>query len=175
MLEVGCSNGRWLEYLGNRLKCKELQGVDESARGFRKNTRIEFTRWNALRLREIWDESFDFVFSFGLIEHFKKDDRFHIIKEQDYTLRSGGYLACELPTLSLSLSLMQLKLYNEPILKRPFHYRVTRKELLEHFKNLGLEVVYDNFIGWYPEHFGIPKLFNSSFLSDNYLIIGKKH
>lgn len=170
VLEVGCSNGRWLRWFCKEYSC-EGYGVDNNAAGFRKRD-MNFLVGDAFKL-PYQDNIFDVVFSLGLIEHFKKHERFLLLKEQTRVLRNNGFLICEIPNLAISLEYVWVKYFYD--YRQGFkHFIITEKELIRHCKELNLEIISSKFLGWFFERFNIPKLLNSRFTSNNYIIIGGK-
>jgi ubiquinone/menaquinone biosynthesis C-methylase UbiE len=121
VLEVGCSNGRWLRWFCREYNCEGC-GVDTNAVGF-KNKDMNFMVGDAFKL-PYQNAVFDIVFSFGLIEHFKKRERFLLLKEQTRVLKNNGFLICEIPNLSISLEYVWVKYFYD--FKQGFkHYIVT--------------------------------------------------
>jgi ubiquinone/menaquinone biosynthesis C-methylase UbiE len=97
VLEVGCSNGCWLRWFRN-IYGSEVYGIDNHTIGFSKD--IDFRIADARDL-PYPDRSFDVVFSLGLLEHFKKEERFRILSEQRRVLKPNGFLICQVPLLSI--------------------------------------------------------------------------
>jgi len=169
VLEVGCSNGRWLRWFCKEYNC-EGDGVDNNAVGFRKKD-MNFMVGDAFNL-PYKDHVFDAVFSFGLIEHFKKQARFLLLKEQTRVLKNNGYLICEIPS-AISLEYVWVKYFYD--YKQGYkHFAMTDKELKQHFKKLNLQIISSKFLGWFFERFNIPKLINNRFTSNIYISIGIK-
>ncbi len=138
MLEVGCSNGRWLKWFNEEYRCK-VYGVDLDSSGFAPNDVVDFQIGDALNLPHR-DEYFDVVFSLGLIEHFKKNDKYRILKEQKRVLKRGGYLICQVPLLSFSLNFLYVKIFYD--FKKGFkHFRTTENELKKYFQKLNFDFI----------------------------------
>jgi SAM-dependent methyltransferase len=170
VLEVGCSNGRWLRWFCREYNC-EGYGVDTNAAGFKKRD-MHFMVGDAFKL-PYQDTVFDAVFSLGLIEHFKKHKRFLLLKEQARVLKNNGYLVCVIPNLAISLEYFWVKYFYD--FKQGFkHYIVTQKELRRSFEELGLRIIRDKFLGWFFERFDVPKLFTSRFTANEYILITSK-
>lgn len=170
VLEVGCSTGRWLRWFCREYNC-EGYGVDTNAGGFKKKD-MNFMVGDAFRL-PYQDAVFDVVFSLGLIEHFKKHERFLLLKEQTRVLKNNGFLICEIPNLAISLEYVWVKYFYD--FKQGFkHYIVTQKELRRSFEELGLRIIRDKFFGWFFERFDVPKLFTSRFTALDYILIAGK-
>jgi SAM-dependent methyltransferase len=102
ILEVGCGRGATLLEFARRggnvtgldyseealATCRELAGKSGNAE------RVSFVNGDAKQL-PFPSESFDFVFSVGLIEHF--EDPTEILAEQHRVLRKGGFLLVQVP------------------------------------------------------------------------------
>lgn len=170
ILEVGCSNGRWLRWFCKEYDCKAY-GVDTNASGFKKRD-VNFMAGDAFNL-PYRDNAFDAVFSKGFIEHFKKYERYLLLKEQTRVLKKNGFLICEIPPLSISLEVVYIKCFYD-IRKELKHFIITEKELSHYFKELNLEIISNKFLGWFFERFHIPKLLNSGFTSNESILIGNK-
>jgi len=106
VLEIGCSNGRWLRWFHKEYGC-EVYGLDNNAAGFGKRD-VNFITGDAFKL-PCRDSSFDAVFSKGFMEHFKKHERFLLLKEQARVLRENGFLICEIPPFDISLEILYIK------------------------------------------------------------------
>lgn len=170
ILEVGCSNGRWLRWFCKEYDC-EGYGADTNAGGFKKGD-MNLMVGDAFKL-PYQDTVFDAVFSLGLIEHLKKHKRFLLLKEQTRVLKNNGYLVCVIPNLAISLEYFWVKYFYD--FKQGFkHYIVTQKELRRSFEELGLRIIRDKFLGWFFERFDVPKLFTSRFTANEYILITSK-
>jgi SAM-dependent methyltransferase len=102
ILEVGCGRGATLLEFARRggrvtgldyskealATCRELASKNGSAQ------HVSFVNGDARKL-PFPSESFDFVFSVGLIEHF--EDPTEILAEQHRVLRKGGFLLVQVP------------------------------------------------------------------------------
>jgi SAM-dependent methyltransferase len=170
VLEVGCSNGRWLRWFCREYNC-EGYGVDSNAAGFKKKD-MNFILGDAFKL-PYEDNIFDVVFSLGLIEHFKKHERFLLLKEQTRVLKNNGFLICQVPNLAISLRYFWVKFFYD--YRQGFkHFIVTEKELICCFKELNLKSTPVKFLGWFFERFNIPKLFDSRVTASDYILLGMK-
>lgn len=139
ILEVGCSNGRWLRWFQKEYGSL-VYGIDNDPTGFKKKDVVEFILGDA-RTLPYQNEFFDIVFSTGLIEHFPKKEKYRILKEQARVLRKGGFLICQVPLLSFSLNFLYMK-YVYDWKAGYFHYRTTERELRNYFRSLGLPVLF---------------------------------
>ncbi|MCJ7634197.1 class I SAM-dependent methyltransferase [Candidatus Bathyarchaeota archaeon] len=171
MLEVGCSNGRWIRWFCQEYGC-EGYGIDNRAEGFKKKD-VNFILGDAFKL-PFTDNSFDIVFSKGFIEHFKKPQDFMLLKEHVRVLKNKGYLICEVPNLAVSLEYLYVKYFYD--FKQGYkHYIKTHRQIMSYFKKLNLQIISSKFFGWFFERFNVPQLFNCSFTSQEYMVIGVLH
>ncbi len=177
VLEVGCSNGRWLRWFNKEYGC-EVWGLDKEELGLvGSGGVIKFTIGNALST-PYKDGVFDAVFSLGLVEHFSKRDKCRILKEQERVLRKGGYLICQVPHLSFfSLDYFYVKYFYD-FRKGTKHFRTTKRELTAYFRKLGLRIIFSGFTGCVGEMNLFKQLrkldvFNR-LLAGEIVIIGKK-
>lgn len=99
ILELGCAPGRWLAWLQQRVGVQPF-GVELDEAGVRLTRklypRLAVARADALAL-PFDAESFDGVYSIGLIEHFA--DPTPILREACRVLRRGGVSIWEVPNL----------------------------------------------------------------------------
>lgn len=171
VLEVGCSNGRWLRWFCKEYNC-ETYGIDINPAGFQKRD-VNFTVGDAFKL-PYRSNFFDAVFSKGFLEHFGKQERFILLKEQVRVLKKNGFLICSVPNLAISLEYVWVKYFYD--YRQGFrHFIITQKELIRDFKELNLEIISAKFLGWFFERFNIPKIFNTRFTSNDYILIGVKN
>lgn len=175
VLEVGCSNGRWLRWFNKEYNC-EVYGVDNNPAGFKKEDVIDFTLGDAKNL-PYKDETFDVVFSMGLIEHFLKEEKYQILKEQSRVLKNGGFLVCQAPLLSFSLNFLYMK-YAYDYKRGIKHYRTTEREIKNYLNNLGLKIVLSKFTGCFLESNFLKKIIKikplNNLFATEILIISKK-
>jgi SAM-dependent methyltransferase len=175
ILEVGCSNGRWLRWFCQEYNC-EAYGIDNNPAGFQKRD-INFTVGDAFRL-PYRDNFFDAVFSKGFLEHFKKHERFLMLKEQKRVLKNDGFLICVIPPLGFSLELLYVKYCDFRCGGK--HHEITDQEFRNFLDTLNLKIISSRFLGWFFERFQrrlrfkIPKLLDSRFTSNDYILIGIK-
>jgi ubiquinone/menaquinone biosynthesis C-methylase UbiE len=172
VLEVGCSNGRWIRWFCKEYGCEGL-GIDNCPEGFKRKD-LNFVLSDAFSL-PFSDGSVDVVFSTGLIEHFKNPQDFELLKEQARVLKDNGRLICEMPNLAVSLEYFYVKFLYD--LKRGYkHYIKTHWRIIRCLQKLNLQIVSSRFLGWFwlLEKLRIPKLFTCSFTSRDYMIIGRK-
>lgn len=175
ILEVGCSNGRWLRWFSKEYKA-DVFGVDNESTGFRKNDIVNFSLGDARNL-PYDDNFFDVVFSMGLVEHFEKKDKYQILKEQNRVLKDNGYLVCQVPYLGFCPNFIYMK-YAYDWKKKTKHFRTTEKELKNYFDKLGLKIILNKYTGCLLEGSLEQKIKKFKFLNRLFatemLIIGQK-
>jgi len=146
ILEVGCANGRWLRWFAKEYDC-DGYGIDLSTKGFARD--INPIRGDAFNL-PYKDDSFDVVYSFGVIEHFQKQYRRKILEEHVRVLFDGGFLICALPNLYFSLEFFWVKYFYD--YKQGYqHFVVKPTELKQVFDEFGLDVKHFSYIGVFRE------------------------
>ena len=89
ILEVGCSNGRWLRWF-NKKHGYLAYGIDNNKAGFKKDEAINFKEGDGKKIF-FPDGFFDIVFSLGLVEHFKKEEKAQLLLK-----KTGPFLTRQL-------------------------------------------------------------------------------
>ncbi len=132
-IELGCSNGRFGRWFEKEFGF-ETYGIDNNpiAIGQVKNGSVQDAK--ALNFKE---NTFDIVFSRGLIEHFK--DPMTILKEAKRILKPGGLMITTIPQMP-SLWYFFLKIQWD-LLSGYQHYFITNKRLIRMHQELGLKVI----------------------------------
>jgi len=193
VLEIGCSNGRWLRWFKKEYGAQTF-GVDINSV---KAKMVEnFVIADGLCL-PIKDGTFDVVFSMGLIEHFGNSRlRRKLIAEHVRVAKpKTGIVWLEHPNMNLSLDWIYIKYWYD--YRQGYrHYYVKDRETKSHFHNLGIEILRTRWIGWLPPRIvqiiyskirrHIPwlpkapegilkrKLFEHPLTADNFLTIGRR-
>jgi SAM-dependent methyltransferase len=148
-LEVGCSNGRWLRWCSDSLGCK-CYGLDSDPTGF-DGSDIDFNLGD-VRSMSYPNETFDFVFSLGLLEHFKYDERAQILAEQVRVLKRRGFLLCQIPNLFISLEYLFVKYFYD--YRQGYKHNIVRPgEVRRLLKRLGCSLLISRFTGSFFERF----------------------
>jgi ubiquinone/menaquinone biosynthesis C-methylase UbiE len=180
MLEVGCSTGRWIRWYKDRFSVKSAYGLDiyDITKIHGKSNYDEklfhFLKGDARQL-PYEDQMFDFVYSLGLVEHFKSEaDVDRIIAEQARVLKKGGYIVTTFPTLSYrSLMYWRMKLLQDP--RHDYkHYHTTLKNMKKVYERHGIELIDGQYLGWFFEPFRIPKLSKATPFSQICCMVGRK-
>jgi len=193
VLEIGCSNGRWLQWFKQEYGA-QIYGVDLNSAevGMVEN----FALADGLNL-PIKDGIFDIVFSMGLVEHFANAQlRHQLIAEHVRVAKPRtGFVWLEHPNMNFSLDWLYVKFWYD--YRQGYrHYSVTDRETKRHFQNLGVEILRTRWIGWLPprllkivtgklqKYFSwLPtapdvilerKRFEHALTADNFLIIGRR-
>lgn len=194
VLEIGCSNGRWLRWFEQEYSARCF-GVDLNIAG--ASSVRNFVLADGLRL-PFGDGVFDVVFSMGLIEHFPKEEsRRKLVSEHFRVARPAtGIVWLEHPNMDLSLSWLWTKIYYDGL--RGFrHYRITSRQMRSFFCEMGAETLNERFLDWFPAifmhhvreaiHKRFPnlslaakdkwcqrKLFEHALTADNFFIVGRR-
>jgi len=147
VLEIGCSNGRWLRWFKREYDANVF-GIDTSLAGAASVENFILADGLHLPLRE---NTFDVVFSMGLIEHFESSmSRRKLIEEHVRVAeRHAGIVWIEHPNMDFSLSYVWTKLYYDR--RQGYrHYRLTRNETKKHLRTMNIEILAACLIGWFP-------------------------
>lgn len=175
ILEVGAQSGLDAEYLSD--KGYQLTTVDynqEAIYLLKQREGVKVVKADGLQL-PFKDESFNLVYSQGLIEHFREPELNTIVEEQKRVAKKGGYVLIDVPnTLSLNTIPKQI-LIALGKWQVPWETQYTSKELRFLGEQHGLEFVklysggYDRFVGEKVERL-LSRSFGESFkrLEDNY-------
>lgn len=105
VLEIGTGSGYGIEMLSE--KAKSFLTIDKFASQVgtemsQKLDNVEFKQMNVPPLTDLPDNHFDFVVSFQVIEHIKKDKEF--VKEIHRVLKKGGKFIVTTPNKKMSLT-----------------------------------------------------------------------
>jgi hypothetical protein len=97
-LEVGCGGSQFMNYFLNKIKNLELWGFDRSLEGclLAKDKKTNIVCADIF-LNPFKQKSFDFVFDFTVIHHFKKPEK--ILEIYSTLLKPNGILTCVVPNL----------------------------------------------------------------------------
>lgn len=144
VLEVGCSNGRWLKWFKKEYEA-ETYGVDTNDTG--KERVDNFYCANGLKL-PFDDETFDVVYSMGLIEHLKTSRlQFKLISEHARVVKKKtGIVWIQHPNLYISLDWFYVKYFYD--YKQGYrHYNIYSRETKKHFQNINLDIISTKWLG----------------------------
>jgi SAM-dependent methyltransferase len=151
VLELGCAPGRWLAWCERELGA-EVHGVELNAEGARLSRLTSATagvvRASADRL-PYRDETFDAVFSLGLLEHFEVPSP--ILRESWRVLRPGGLTYALTPNIAAgTFQGWHWRTFNPENYAghRPF----TLGELEDELRRAGFETVHRDYLGLYVPH-----------------------
>lgn len=175
VLEIGCSNGRYLVDLGKTIEAKELVGVDIIS--CRTPESMGFVQADARRL-PFRDGAFDLAYSMGVLEHFDEGDRATLIKEQSRVLRPGGLIMIVMPNCTLG-SVRSVKTKFLDMFRDYHHVIFSPSQIREELRRQHFEVLLERFMGS-SLHMGnvdisrLHLLPGSRLLSDEYVILGRR-
>ena len=147
-LEIGAGSSRILPYLTSKFE-QDTTGTDFSYAGclllkgnFALTGRSGKVVCEDLFASSLKPESFDLVFSFGLIEHF--DDPRTVLCEHLRLLRPGGRLVVAVPNL-LGWYGLVMKKFAPPLWAR--HKVLTQRDLADHLVQFDLDKVRTGYLG----------------------------
>lgn len=177
IIELGCSNARWVKLVMDNKNMIEGHGTDINASGFIFQD-IIYHKSDALKT-EFDTETFDLAFSLGLIEHFNNTELLQIIDEHIRIVKKKGFIIIMIPILNyFSLSNIKIKILEKlKIYKGPKHYHITSKRVADILILMNCEILFKYNIGWIFRwrNLYIPKFINNSiFFSDSVIVIAKK-
>ena len=134
VLEIGTGEGYGVQEIAPLVD--KLTTIDqyECDVDFEKFDNVEFVKMTVPTLN-FPDNTFDFVFSFQVIEHIQNDKEY--IKEISRVLKPGGKFICTTPNIITTLS------------RNPWHIREYKKDelkslMLQHFSSVDTKGVYGN-------------------------------
>lgn len=175
ILELGCSNGRFLVNIGPLVNGSELVGIDIIS--CKTPDSVDFVRGDAKEL-PFADGKFDLVYSIGVMEHFDSSGRATLIEEQIRVLKPGGVLLIVIPNCTPG-SLRFAKIKALDLFREIHHEAVTPSQLREALRSRGMDIKFDRYFGS-SLHLGtidfsklIP-LQGSALFSDDYALIAKR-
>ncbi|MDG3547078.1 class I SAM-dependent methyltransferase [Methanobacterium formicicum] len=152
ILEIGCGRGKKLIYFAKKMDCT-IYGVDYSKEGVelaKENLKLAGVEGTVLHENifssSLEVESFDFVYSLGLIEHF--DEPSDIIKAHINFLNKDGLLFISIPNFENSLysHLMNDEHYKNII--ETHNTKIMNKKALNHLFNLDcLDIIKIDYFG----------------------------
>ncbi len=144
VLEVGCSNGRWLRWLKSEFGAATY-GVDTNAIGA---ANVESFILGDARSIPVASNSFDVVFSIGLVEHFRSEERLQIIREHARVAKRGtGLVFLQHPNMDISLNRYYVRYFYD--LRQGYrHYLLTACETVKNCRLSDLRVLERKWLGW---------------------------
>ena len=102
VLEIGTGSGYGVRIIAERAdKFVTIDKYENNALQI-DNDNVSYLKMNVPPLKDIPDNSFDFVITFQVIEHIKKDQKF--VEEIYRVLKSGGKLIVTTPNKKMSLT-----------------------------------------------------------------------
>ena len=166
VLEIGCARGKQLIYFAKDFGYK-IYGIDSSQRGVAiamdnlKRAGVQGTiLCEDIFKTSLIKESFDIVYSMGLVEHFDKPEE--VIDAHIGLLRKGGILIITVPNFGRSIHMKirgligqdkaLLPLINQSIMDKQF--------LAELMQDRGVEVLYLDYMGMIELTLGLGKVKN---------------
>jgi SAM-dependent methyltransferase len=160
-LEIGCAPGRWLAYFKERFNYK-LFGIEYTKLGSELTEKnLKLLKIKAQILNEdifetsLKKESFNIVFSYGFLEHFK--DLKKVFKVHYDLVKKGGYIIINVPNFNYSFYYFLQGLIDKENLKKHLILSPERlKNLVKSFKG---KILFLDYLGsYYPYLIDITKL-----------------
>ena len=149
ILEVGCGNSVWLPYLAKKRGLRVF-GLDYSEEGCelaKRNLKVDCVE-GTIFCKDILQGTFeeigqyDMVFTLGVVEHFT--DLETVLSILLRLVKPGGLLLTEVPNIP-SVHGILLWMYQPKILT--MHKFVTKKKLIDTYKNLGIKNIRSHYLG----------------------------
>jgi len=150
MLEIGCGSSGWLPYFRKRYEL-EISGLDYSEVGCEvaeENLRMQKLDFQAIYCKDFLDSNFslnrkfDFIFSYGVVEHF--ENTAEILAIFNKLLNPGGKLITLVPNLKGLNGYVTRKSMPEIY---ALHKVMTNKELRKFHMDAGLSIVRSSYVG----------------------------
>ncbi|MCL0065578.1 class I SAM-dependent methyltransferase [Dehalococcoidia bacterium] len=152
-MEIGCARGKYLIYFAKEFGY-EVHGIDYSEKGValaQENLKIAGVEGTIL-CQDIFQtsfqkESFDVVYSMGLIEHFENPAE--IIDAHIKLLKNGGTLIITMPNFkdSLSFALNKIMGKEKKLLDTHNLSIMDKKVLNELFQRKGIKILFLHYFG----------------------------
>ena len=145
IVEAGCGVGAWVLYLG-RQGFANIVGIDNYAPALKQlDARGGRSMEGDIQHLPFADSSVDVCLSFGVVEHFLEGPA-GCLREMERILIPGGYLFLSVPYLNwtrrlVSHPLRSMYIRLKRIQRRFSEYRFGWREIVEHCRNSGFEVI----------------------------------
>lgn len=149
-LEIGCGSSGWLPYFQKRYKLI-ISGLDYSDIGCelaRRNLEMQEIPYEEIYCKDFLakdftiNKKFDFIFSYGVVEHF--NDTTEIISIFKKLLAPGGKIITLVPNLNGFNGLVTKKFLTDIYL---LHKVINNNELKSFHINNGLRIVKSDYVG----------------------------
>jgi len=158
LIEIGCGNSGWLPYFKKRFGI-QVAGIDYADEGCEMSRAIferegvngEIVKGDLFDPPEELIQGFDYVFSFGVVEHF--EDTAKCVAAMAQFLRPGGVMVTIIPNMNGIIGAAQ-KLLNRRVYD--IHVPLDREDLYAAHRDAGLIIRECRYA--IPYHFGVPNL-----------------
>jgi 2-polyprenyl-3-methyl-5-hydroxy-6-metoxy-1,4-benzoquinol methylase len=149
-LEIGCGSSGWLPYFQRRYDLK-ISGLDYSSVGCsiaEENLKILKIPFEEIYCNDFLEESFtlskrfDFIFSYGVVEHF--NDTAAVLSIFAELLTPGGKLITLVPNLNGFNGFVTKQLMPDIY---AIHKIIDNKQLMSYHRQNGLRVIKSNYVG----------------------------
>lgn len=149
-LEIGCGSSGWLPYFHNTYKLK-ISGLDYSKVGCdvaKENLKMQHIPFSEIYCKDFLEENFDlpqkfdFIFSYGVVEHF--NDTTEIIAIFKKLLKPGGTLITLVPNLNGFNGFITKKFMPDIY---ALHKVITNKQLKSYHTDNKLQLKKSNYVG----------------------------
>ena len=161
VLECGCATAQFLIYFATEYDC-EVWGIDNSAIGLDiANENFQMQGIEEYKLIQgdvncfpICDNSFDVVFSSGLLEHFSEPKK--AVKEMARILKPGGLLIIRIPNFHVGT----LRWWDDMLFKRGVaetHFKLDLKDVNSWLLAQNFNIISSEYTGLRVRHGRIPR------------------
>lgn len=176
LIELGCSNARWVKLLMSRQEAIEGYGFDMDSSGFHHED-ITYIKGDVRQIN-LPGNHFDFVFSIGLVEHFFGEEFRRAIDEHARICKPNGIILICVPTLNLwALNYYKIRLLElTGRFKGAKHFRIISTDIRKGLLKNDCTIILEESAGWLLRwrNFRLPRIIRHPLLSTETIIVARK-